>query len=176
MSQPIDNQYYPNDYPFNSSPQLQAVKVRGTPSPSPPPLGLPPMTKSPPRARRRKSRRSKFMPSLGDSVLLRQMAPDQPDVAAQAAVESINVDSEDEDEDEVTDDDDMDLDLDEKVAKQIQAAAKQAEEAATARALGLQAPDLGKRDFADMNHYTEMAQKALELSPHLTDPSPPRRS
>lgn len=72
------------------SPKLQAIKVRPTPSPSPPPF----IPKQPPRSspeavsphssRRRRSRRGRTQASLGDAVLVGLMGPNHPDIARKA--------------------------------------------------------------------------------------------
>lgn len=72
------------------SPKLQAIKVRPTPSPSPPPFIPKKPHRSSPEAirphssRRRRSRRGRTQASLGDAVLVGLMGPNHPDIARKA--------------------------------------------------------------------------------------------
>ncbi|OAL05876.1 hypothetical protein IQ06DRAFT_210383 [Phaeosphaeriaceae sp. SRC1lsM3a] len=103
-------QYYSDDDFAPRSPQLQPVHIKATPSPSPPPVitkNYPPTVSSPSSSRRqRKANRRKTRPTQGDWVLIREMAPNQPDIAQQVSQQALNSDSSEsghEDDDEMED-------------------------------------------------------------------------
>lgn len=99
---------YDSDDALPNSPGLAPFRPRVTPSPSPPPIVThhvprypsPKNVSSSSSWPRYKSNRRKTVPSQGDSVLLRSMAPDQPDLARQAGERALNSDSGSEIEDE----------------------------------------------------------------------------
>jgi len=103
-----ESPYFDDRYPAlaSSSPPLQAIIVKPTPSPSPAPrvtqrYQLPPRTHGlgPPSSRVAKSSRRKTRPTQGDWVLLSQMDPNQPDIAQKAAEQALNSGSDSEKED-----------------------------------------------------------------------------
>lgn len=81
---------YDSDEYFPLSPGLKPVRPRATPSPTPPPVvthhivSTAPNVSPPSSRRRKKSNRRKARPSQGDSVLLRVMEPNRPDIAREA--------------------------------------------------------------------------------------------
>ncbi|KAL5117645.1 hypothetical protein ACEQ8H_004393 [Pleosporales sp. CAS-2024a] len=102
-----DTLYYPEEedlYP--RSPGLIQVFPKATPPPSPEPvvtrLFHPPV--SPLSSRQKKTNRPKARPTQGDWVLLRAMAPNQPDIAHQVSQHALNSDTDESGPDE----DDMD--------------------------------------------------------------------
>lgn len=103
-------QYYSDEDFAPRSPPLQRVQPKATPSPSPPPVitkSYPPTVSSPSSSRRqRKANRRKTRPTQGDWVLIREMAPNQPEIAQQVSQQALNSDSSDsghEDDDEMED-------------------------------------------------------------------------
>jgi hypothetical protein len=93
-----------------SSPGLERVYPKAAPSPSPPPVVTkvfhPPVSSpssSPSRRRKKTNRRRKTRPTQGDWVLIREMAPNQPEIAQQVSQQALNSDSES----GLDDDDDM---------------------------------------------------------------------
>jgi hypothetical protein len=88
------------------SPGLERVFPRAAPSPSPPPVvtqGFHPPVSSPSSRRRSKANRRKTRPTQGDWVLIRQMDPNQPDIAQQASQRALNSESGSDDEDDMDD-------------------------------------------------------------------------
>jgi hypothetical protein len=94
------------------SPGLEQVYVKAAPSPSPPPVVTKifrSQIKSPSSRRQMKAkgnRRRKTLPTQGDWVLIREMAPNQPEIAQQVSQQALNSDSESHDS-SPDDDDDM---------------------------------------------------------------------
>ncbi|KAF2093783.1 hypothetical protein NA57DRAFT_80783 [Rhizodiscina lignyota] len=87
--------YYDSDEDFRKSPGLERVYVKSTPEPEP----LPFIPKAPPdpvnlspqsQKDRKKSRRRRTRPALGDTVLLSYMNPNYPDVAKRASEIALN--------------------------------------------------------------------------------------
>lgn len=86
---------YDSDYDIPRSPGLERVYVKSTPEPEP----LPFIPKAPPEPSnlspqsqkdRKKSRRRRTRPALGDTVLLTYMNPNYPDVAKRASEIALN--------------------------------------------------------------------------------------
>ncbi|KAF2709638.1 hypothetical protein K504DRAFT_278782 [Pleomassaria siparia CBS 279.74] len=106
--------YYDSDeFSRSRSPPLKAVKPRATPSPSPPPTvthttvcysSRSRNVTSHPSRKVKKPNRRKTQPSIGDSVLIRQMDPNRPDIARLVGERALNSDSASGSE---TDDEDM---------------------------------------------------------------------
>lgn len=100
-------EYFADDEFRPRSPGLEQVYPTAAPSPSPPPkvakVSLPPVSSSSSR-RHRKANRRKTRPTQGDWVLIREMAPNQPDIAHQVSQQALNSDS--------TDSNDEDDDID----------------------------------------------------------------
>jgi hypothetical protein len=96
------------------SPGLEQVYVKAAPSPSPPPVVtniFRAQVKSPSSRRPMKAksgRRRKTLPTQGDWVLIREMAPNQPEIAHQVSQHALNSDSESHDS-SLDDDDDDDM-------------------------------------------------------------------
>jgi hypothetical protein len=95
-----------------SSPGLERVYPKAAPSPSPPPVITkvfhPPVSSpssSPSRRQKKTNRRRKTRPTQGDWVLIREMAPNQPEIAQQVSQQALNSDSDTgiEDEDDMED-------------------------------------------------------------------------
>jgi hypothetical protein len=94
--------YFSEDdiYP-RRSPGLEQVYVRAAPSPSPPPVVTkvfhPPIKHSssrrPMKAKANKPNRRKTRPTQGDWVLIREMAPNLPEIAQQVSQQALNSDS-----------------------------------------------------------------------------------
>ena len=141
---------YDSDDALPRSPGLEAVRPRATPSVSPPPIVTHHITistsaqnVSPPSSRRRKKpNRRKTRPSQGDSVLIRVMAPNQPDIARQVGEQALNSDSGSE-----TDDEDMEA--------RSQTTEPASESAQTDSTQHSSSP-------ADLHTLQETAQKALD--------------
>jgi hypothetical protein len=77
------------------SPGLQQVYPKAAPSPSPEPVVtkiFPPPVSSPSR-RQKKANRRKNRPTQGDWVLIREMAPNQPEIAHQVSQHALNSDT-----------------------------------------------------------------------------------
>ena len=100
--------FFSEDDIYPKSPGLEQVYPTAAPSPSPPPVVTnkvfhPPV--SPHSSRRlKKANRRKHRPTQGDFVLIREMAPNQPEIAQQVSQQALNSDSCDsgqEDEDEM---------------------------------------------------------------------------
>jgi hypothetical protein len=104
----MNEAFYSEEEICPRSPGLERVYPRAAPSPSPPPV----VTKvfhlsvsSPSSSRRqKKANRRKTRPTQGDWVLIREMAPNQPEIAQQVSQQALNSDSSDS---EHADDDDM---------------------------------------------------------------------
>jgi hypothetical protein len=102
--------YYEDDFRPNS-PGLERVYPKATPPPSPPPvvtkLFHPPVSSpsSSSSRRQKKANRRKTRPTQGDWVLIREMAPNQPEIAQQVSQQALNSDSDtgNEDEDDMED-------------------------------------------------------------------------
>jgi hypothetical protein len=92
-------QYFSDDDFAPRSPPLRRVQPRVTPSPSPPPVitkSYPPIVSYPWSSRRqRMANRRKTRPTQGDWVLIREMAPNQPEIAQQVSQQALNSDSSD---------------------------------------------------------------------------------
>jgi hypothetical protein len=95
-----------------SSPGLERVYPKAAPSPSPPPVitksfhpPVSPPSSSPSRRQKKTNRRRKTRPTQGDWVLIREMAPNQPEIAHQVSQQALNSDSDTgvEDEDDMED-------------------------------------------------------------------------
>lgn len=96
----IEDQYYGDDDALPQTPRLKAVVVSYKPSPTPPLLLTvhhpppriqnvsPSSTRRPKKANRRKNR-----PTQGDLVLIREMAPNLPEIAQLASETALNSDS-----------------------------------------------------------------------------------
>src|SRR4051812_43128147 len=78
------------------SPGLERVYVKATPPPSPQPQVTkvlhPPVSTLTSR-RQKKANRRKTRPTQGDWVLIREMAPNQPEIAQQVSQQALNSDS-----------------------------------------------------------------------------------
>ncbi|KAH7078804.1 hypothetical protein BKA63DRAFT_531599 [Paraphoma chrysanthemicola] len=105
-----DQGFFSEDDIYPKSPGLEQVYPTAAPSPSPPPqlankVSYP--TVSPHSSRRlKKANRRKHRPTQGDWVLIREMAPNQPEIAQQVSQQALNSDSGDsgqEDEEEMED-------------------------------------------------------------------------
>ncbi|KAF2823265.1 hypothetical protein CC86DRAFT_372283 [Ophiobolus disseminans] len=103
-----DNWYSEDDF-RPRSPGLERVYVKAAPSPSPPPQVTkvlhPPVSALSSR-RLKKANRRKTRPTQGDWVLIREMAPNQPEIAQQVSQQALNSDSGEsgpDDEDEMED-------------------------------------------------------------------------
>ncbi|KAI9817763.1 MAG: hypothetical protein M1827_000882 [Pycnora praestabilis] len=90
---------YDSEDALPHSPRLQAVKVKRTPSLSPPPFINPLFsspstmnvsTRSSNRSSKRSGRRRKTQPSQSDAVLVSSMDPNRPDIAREAARRALN--------------------------------------------------------------------------------------
>ena len=103
-----DNFYSEDDFRPHS-PGLERVYPRAAPSPSPPPQVtkvLHPPVSSLSSRRLKKANRRKTRPTQGDWVLIREMAPNQPEIAQQVSQQALNSDSGEsgpDDEDEMED-------------------------------------------------------------------------
>jgi hypothetical protein len=106
----MNEAFYSEEEICPRSPGLERVYPRAAPSPSPPPV----VTKvvhlsvsSPSSSRRqKKANRRKTQPTQGDWVLIREMAPNEPEIARQVSQQALNSDSSDSehaDEDEMED-------------------------------------------------------------------------
>jgi hypothetical protein len=90
--------YYEDDFRPNS-PGLERVYPKAAPSPSPPPVVTkvfhPPVSSpsSSSSRRQKKANRRKTRPTQGDWVLIREMAPNQPEIAQQVSQQALNSDS-----------------------------------------------------------------------------------
>ncbi|OCL04176.1 hypothetical protein AOQ84DRAFT_124630 [Glonium stellatum] len=101
---------YGSDDAYPYSPVLKAVRVKATPSPSPPPF-IPTQTIIPSpenvsphsQKKRKKPNRRKTRPSQGDTVLINFMDPNRPDIARIAGETALNSDSGSEADDEEMD-------------------------------------------------------------------------
>jgi len=103
----MTHDYYEDEDFRHQSPGLEQVFVRAAPSPSPSPQvtkPLPPVSSPSSSRRQKKANRRKTRPTQGDWVLIREMAPNQPDIAHQVSLTALNSDSMTESE---GDDDDM---------------------------------------------------------------------
>ncbi|CAG5179001.1 uncharacterized protein ALTATR162_LOCUS8983 [Alternaria atra] len=93
-------EYYQDDEFLTKSPLLEARIVKATPSPTPPPLVTTVVRHLP-------SRQSiRTRPTQGDWVLIREMDPNQPDIAQKASEQALNSDS-DSDPEHGSEDDEM---------------------------------------------------------------------
>ncbi|KAF1841741.1 uncharacterized protein K460DRAFT_172488 [Cucurbitaria berberidis CBS 394.84] len=92
--------YYEDDDALLKSPGLQPVVVKAKPSPSPPPI-ITHIFQPPPRIQSTR-------PTQGDCVLIREMAPNRPDIAQQVSEQALNSDSESEVDDDPMDDESPD--------------------------------------------------------------------
>jgi hypothetical protein len=92
----MNENYYGEEDFVPGSPILQQVFVKAAPSPSPEPVVTkvyqPPV--SSPSRRQKKANRRKTRPTQGDWVLIREMAPNQPEIAHQVSQHALNSDSE----------------------------------------------------------------------------------
>ncbi|KAF2030366.1 hypothetical protein EK21DRAFT_65653 [Setomelanomma holmii] len=89
--------YFAEDDFGPRSPGLEQVYPTAAPSPSPPPLVNnkvyhPPVSPASSR-RQKKANRRKHRPTQGDWVLIREMAPNQPEIAQQVSQQALNSDS-----------------------------------------------------------------------------------
>lgn len=91
---------YDSDDAYPKSPGLQPIKIKSTPSPSPPPF--PPQHSQPvvtqtvsptTSSSRRRKRNNRTRPSQGDTVLLSFLEPNRPDIARAAGERALNSDS-----------------------------------------------------------------------------------
>ncbi|GME43313.1 Zinc finger C2H2-type/integrase DNA-binding protein [Neofusicoccum parvum] len=91
---------YDSDDAYPKSPGLQPIKIKSTPSPSPPPF--PPQHSAPvvtqtvsptTSSSRRRKRNNRTRPSQGDTVLLSFLDPNRPDIARAAGERALNSDS-----------------------------------------------------------------------------------
>lgn len=92
--------HYDSDDAYPKSPGLQPIKIKSTPSPSPPPF--PPQHSAPvitqtvsptTSSSRRRKRNNRTRPSQGDTVLLSFLEPNRPDIARAAGERALNSDS-----------------------------------------------------------------------------------
>ncbi|OMP86788.1 Metallothionein expression activator [Diplodia seriata] len=92
--------HYDSDDAYPKSPGLQPIKIKSTPSPSPPPF--PPQHSAPvitqtvssnTSSSRRRKRNNRTRPSQGDTVLLSFLEPNRPDIARVAGERALNSDS-----------------------------------------------------------------------------------
>ncbi|XTI94857.1 hypothetical protein V2W45_1255340 [Cenococcum geophilum] len=98
---------YESDDAYPHSPGLKAVRVKATPSPSPPPfipqqITIPSPENVSPHSlkKRKKPNRRKTRPSQGDTVLINFMDPNRPDIARLVGERALNSDSGSEADDE----------------------------------------------------------------------------
>ena len=98
---------YESDDAYPHSPGLKAVRVKATPSPSPPPfipqqITIPSPENVSPHSlkKRKKPNRRKTRPSQGDTVLINFMDPNRPDIARLVGEIALNSDSHSEADDE----------------------------------------------------------------------------
>ncbi|KAF2240290.1 hypothetical protein BU26DRAFT_589638 [Trematosphaeria pertusa] len=90
---------YNSDDACPRSPGLVPVRLRATPSPSPPPCVTQPQATVMLTAEKFRGRK-KTRPSQGDHVLIRVMEPNKPDIAQQVGERALNSDSGSEADDE----------------------------------------------------------------------------
>lgn len=98
----MNEAYYSEDEIYPRSPGLERVYPRAAPSPSPPPVLTKvhlPTVSSPSSRRLKKANRRKTKPTQGDWVLIREMAPNQPDIAHQVSQQALHSDTSDSDHD-----------------------------------------------------------------------------
>ena len=97
---PMPGDYYTEEDALGPrSPGLQPVIVDAKPQEEPPPI-VTQIFVSPPSRRSNKSKRRKHRPTQGDWVLIREMAPNRPDIAHDVSQEALNSASETETSDE----------------------------------------------------------------------------
>ncbi|KAF3004234.1 hypothetical protein E8E13_007354 [Curvularia kusanoi] len=97
----MPGEYYTEEDALGSrSPGLEAIIVNPKPEEEPPPIVTQTFVSSPTSRNRKKSKSRKHRPTQGDWVLIREMAPQRPDIAHEVSQEALNSSSEIETSDE----------------------------------------------------------------------------
>ncbi|KAH7063407.1 hypothetical protein B0J12DRAFT_563064 [Macrophomina phaseolina] len=122
---------YDSDDAYPKSPGLQPIKLKSTPSPSPPPFlpqhsapAVTHQTVSSTNPSRRRKRNNRTRPSQGDTVLLSFLDPNRPDIARAAGERALNSDSDSEPSDSEDDRPRSPMQTDEATIRIAQAAIK----------------------------------------------------
>jgi hypothetical protein len=97
---PAGDYYTEEDALGSRSPGLEAIVVNPKPEEEPPPIVTQPFVSSPTSRNRKKSKPRKHRPTQGDWVLIREMAPQRPDIAHAVSQVALNSSSETEASDE----------------------------------------------------------------------------
>jgi hypothetical protein len=95
----MNEAFYSEEEICPRSPGLERVYPKAAPSPSPPPVVTkvyhPPVSSPSSSRRQKKANRRKTRATQGDWVLIREMAPNQPEIAQQVSQQALNSDSSD---------------------------------------------------------------------------------